>query len=142
MTFYEQELRKIVGEEYPDATYVGRACYVRLDEMNRAKLCFIATNISNHYDALRMTILNRQDGVVDQLTVRFSDVLGTKQVNNPHFRNGVEPHIWEYQGRPEWYAYHPGSQDYRMLTKSVMSYLDIFMEMEQTESQQWQQTMR
>lgn len=37
MTFYEQELRKIVGERYPDATYVGRACYVRLDEMNRAK---------------------------------------------------------------------------------------------------------
>ena len=27
MTFYEQELRKIVGERYPDATYVGRACY-------------------------------------------------------------------------------------------------------------------
>lgn len=30
MTFYEQELRKIVGERYPDATYVGRACYERL----------------------------------------------------------------------------------------------------------------
>lgn len=23
MTFYEQELRKIVGEQYPDATYVA-----------------------------------------------------------------------------------------------------------------------
>ena len=33
MTFYEQELRKIVGERYPDATYVGRACYVRLSDM-------------------------------------------------------------------------------------------------------------
>ena len=32
MTFYEQELRKIVGERYPDATYVGRACYVRLSD--------------------------------------------------------------------------------------------------------------
>lgn len=38
MTFYEQELRKIVGERYPDATYVGRACYVRLSDMNRAKI--------------------------------------------------------------------------------------------------------
>ena len=43
MTFYEQELRKIVGERYPDATYVGRACYVRLDEMNRAKIQFVTT---------------------------------------------------------------------------------------------------
>ena len=45
MTFYEQELRKIVGERYPDATYVGRACYVRLDEMNRAKIQFVTTGI-------------------------------------------------------------------------------------------------
>ena len=40
MTFYEQELRKIVGERYPDATYVGRACYVRLSDMNRACLLY------------------------------------------------------------------------------------------------------
>ena len=49
MTFYEQELRKIVGERYPDATYVGRACYVRLDEMNRAKIQFVTTGIANQY---------------------------------------------------------------------------------------------
>ena len=41
MTFFEQELRKIVGAEYPDATFVGRACYVRLSDMNRAKIQFI-----------------------------------------------------------------------------------------------------
>ena len=56
MTFYEQELRKIVGERYPDATYVGRACYVRLDEMNRAKIQFVTTGIANQYSALRLTV--------------------------------------------------------------------------------------
>ena len=30
MNFFEQELHKIVAPKYPDATYVGRACYVRL----------------------------------------------------------------------------------------------------------------
>ena len=38
MTFFERELRKIVQPIYPDAVFVGRACYVRLSEMNRAKL--------------------------------------------------------------------------------------------------------
>ena len=37
MTVFEKELRKIVEPTYPDATFVGRACYVRLSEMNRAK---------------------------------------------------------------------------------------------------------
>ena len=56
MTFYEQELRKIVGERYPDATYVGRACYVRLSNMNRAKIQFVTGIVANQYNALQMTI--------------------------------------------------------------------------------------
>ena len=95
MTFYEQALRKIVGERYPDATYVGRACYVRLSDMNRAKIQFVTGIVSNQYNALHMTILNRSEGQVDTLRLRFSDLLGTKMTSNPNFRNGVEPHIWD-----------------------------------------------
>ena len=62
MTFYEQELRKIVGERYPDATYVGRACYVRLSDMNRAKIQFVTGSVANQYNALQLTILNRSEG--------------------------------------------------------------------------------
>ena len=47
MNFFEQELRKIVGSAYPDATYIGRACYVRLGEENRAKIQFV-TGIANN----------------------------------------------------------------------------------------------
>ena len=93
MTFYEQELRKIIGEQYPDATYVGRACYVRLSDMNRAKIQFVTGIVSNQYNALQMTILNRSEGQVDTLRLRFSDLLGTKVTSNPNFRNGVDPHI-------------------------------------------------
>ena len=95
MTFYEQELRKIVGEQYPDVTYVGRACYVRLSDINRAKIQFVTGIVANQYNALQMTILNRSEGQVDTLRLRFSDLLGTKATSNPNFRNGVDPHIWE-----------------------------------------------
>ena len=141
MTFFEQELRKIVGDVYPDATFVGRACYVRLNDMNRAKIQFTTCGTADHYEALQMTILNRSDGQVDTLRLRFKDVLGTKQVNNPNFRNGVSPHAWTYNGKTEWYAYHPNSRDYQMLTDAVSDYLDVFQEQSQTADQQWQQTM-
>ena len=49
MTFFEQELRKIVGDVYPDATFVGRACYVRLSNMNRAKIQFTTCGTADHY---------------------------------------------------------------------------------------------
>lgn len=85
MNFFEQELRKIVAPKYPDATYVGRACYVRLDEMNRAKIEFITGIVANQYHALRLTILNRSEGQVDILLLKLSDILGKKQTNNPNF---------------------------------------------------------
>lgn len=141
MTFFEQELRKIVGDVYPDATFVGRACYVRLSDMNRAKIQFTTCGTADHYEALQMTILNRSDGQVDTLRLRFGDVLGTKHVNNPNFRNGVSPHAWTYNGKTEWYAYHPNSRDYQMLTDAVSDYLDVFQEQTQTADHQWQQTM-
>ena len=105
MTFYEQELRKIVGERYPDATYVGRACYVRLSDMNRAKIQFVTGIVSKQYNALQMTFLTRSEGQVDTLRLRFSDLLGTKVTSNPNFRNGVDPHIWDDYGKVDWYVY-------------------------------------
>ena len=142
MTFFEQELRKIVGDVYPDATFVGRACYVRLSDMNRAKIQFTTCGTADHYEALQMTILNRSDGQIDTLRLRFKDVLGTKAVpNNPNFRNGISPHAWTYNGKTEWYGYHPNSRDYEKLADAVSDYLDVFQEQTQTADQQWQQTM-
>lgn len=126
MTFFEQELRKIVEAKYPDATFVGRACYVPLSATNRAKIQLEACGTVDHYDALQLTILNRNDGRVDSLTLRFKDVLGVKKVSNPNFREGVSPHAWTYRGKTEWYAYQPNNEDYRKLTDAVGSYLDVF----------------
>ena len=140
MNFFEAELRKIVGPSYPGAAYVGRACYVRLSEMNRAKLQFTTCGTADHYEALQMTILNRNDGQVDTLRLRFADVWGKGQTDNPHIQQSG-PYAWTYNGRTEWYSYHPDANDYEKLTEAVSGYLEMFQEQVQTASQQWQQTM-
>ena len=141
MTFYEQELRKIVGVRCPDATYVGRACYVRLSEQSRAKIQFVTGEISNQYNALQMTILNRNEGQVDALRLRFSDLWGTKMTSNPNFRNGVDPHIWDDYGKAHWYVYSPTRQDYEALSNAVADYLELFRDQCQSADRRWEQTM-
>lgn len=141
MTFYEQELRKIVGEHHPNATYVGRACYVRLNDVNRAKIQFVTGMIASQYNALQLTILNRSEGQVDTLRLRFSDLLGTKMTPHPNFRNGVEPHIWDDYGKAGWYVYHPTRQDYEVLSDAVSDYLEVFRDMSQSADRAWEQTM-
>lgn len=137
MTFYEQELRKIIGEQYPNATYVGRACYVRLNDMNRAKIQFVTGMIASQYNALQLTILNRSEGQVDTLRLRFSDLLGTKMTSHPNFRNGVEPHIWDDYGKADWYVYHPTRQDYEKLSNAVSDYLEVFQDMSQSTEEEY-----
>ena len=141
MTYFEQELRKIVGGEHPDATFVGRACYVRLDELNRAKIQFVTGIVANQYRALRISILNRNEGQVDVLLLNLSDILGKKQTSNPNFKSGITPYIWDDYGKADWYVYHPNSQDYQQLTDAVSDYLEVFQEQAQTADPQWQQTM-
>lgn len=140
MNFFEQELRKIVGSQYPDTAFVGRACYVRLNEMNRAKIQFTTCGTADRYQALQMTILNRNDGQVDTLRLRFADLLGKGQVSNPYIQQSG-PYAWTYNGKTEWYAYHPNDRDYRQLADAVSGYLDVFQEQVQSSEQQWQQTM-
>lgn len=141
MNFFEQELHRIVATKYPDATYVGRACYVRLNELNRAKIQFVTGIVANQYHALRISILNRNEGQVDALLLNLSDILGKKQTNNPNFKNGITPYIWDDYGKADWYVYHPNSRDYRQLTEAVSDYLEVFQEQTQTADPQWQQTM-
>ena len=141
MNFFEQELHKIFAPKYPDATYVGRACYVRLDELNRAKIQFVTGIVANQYHGLRISILNRNEGQVDALLLNLSDILGKKHTSNPNFKSGITPYIWDDYGKADWYVYHPNSRDYQQLTEAVSDYLEVFQEQTQTDIPQWQQTM-
>lgn len=124
MTFFEQELRKIVGDICPKATYVGRACYIELSEQNRAKIFFNDLSIRDHYDALQVTILNKNKGEVDRLMLRFEDILGIKQVNNRS--RGISPYAWSYNRETEWYGYKPNAEDYKQLQNSLLDYLKVY----------------
>ena len=88
---------------------------------------FVASSLSNHYDTLKVTVLNRTDGPVDTLSLNLKELLGKKTVpGTSNFKNGVEPHIWESSGKVEWYAYYPTAADYQTMRQAVGDYLDVF----------------
>ena len=127
--FFEQELGKLFGEGTVIGTpkFVGRACFGTLGEDLRARVQFVTTGIAGHYDAISVSVFNRTGGMVDKLYLRLQDILGVKQVpNNPNFRNGVSPYIWDNSGKAQWYAFQPSAADYVAMRKAVSEYLDVF----------------
>ena len=130
MNFFAQELKKIVEPIHPGATYSGRACYIKLGETNRAKLEFVTHGTADHYEALRVTVLNRLDGPVDKHTMLFRELIDVKGARDECFRRDI-PYAWTYNGQTEWYAYQPTASDYRTMGTAVDEYLEVFQELGQ-----------
>ena len=127
--FFEQELRKLFGdgEIIHDPVFVGRACVGGLDAGRQVRAEFVTMGHADHYEALRLTLLDNDLGVVDKLTLRLKDLWGKKEIpNNPYLKSGVDPHIWVNDGKTDWYAYHPTPSDYQQLRQAAGSYLDAF----------------
>ena len=102
----------------------------------RVRAQFIPSGYADHYDALKITVLNRTDGPVDTLVLKLKDLLGMKPVpGNPYFPNGVAPHIWLDQGKPEWYAFQPTAADYDTIRQAAKQYLDVFRDRQQEHAQ-------
>ena len=132
--FFERELGRVFGDGQVirDPTYSGRACLGTLGKDLRVRAQFITSGYADHYDALKITVLNRTDGPVDTLVLKLKDLLGKKPVpGNPNFRSGVTPHIWEDYGKFEWYAYRPTEADYETIRQAAKQYLDVFRDRQQ-----------
>ena len=131
MNFFERELRKLFGDgkSISNPSFAGRACLGTLGKELRVRVQFVTTGYADHYDALKIAVLNRTEGEVDRLLVQLRDVWGKKPVpGNPNFKDGIFPHIWVNDEKTEWYAYQPNQADRGQLRRQVSEYLDLFRE--------------
>lgn len=135
-TTFQNELNKIFGNDsvFDNTRFVGRACYGSLGADLKASAQFVSLHISNQYDALKINIINRTEGAIDSVTIRFKELWGNKYTNNPNFREGVSPHLWLDGDKLEWYVYTPTNTDFEELREAVSEYTELFRE--QTMEQQ------
>ena len=129
--FFKQELRKLFenSESLNDTRFTGRVCIARLTDTTNVKLEFTTLGTANHYEGIKATVLNRNEGQIDSTVFRFADILGKKAIpGNPNFRDGLYPHVWKYNDKFEWYAYKPTPRNFEIIADTVDSYLEIFQE--------------
>jgi len=122
MNFFENELKKICGscDTLSDKRYVGRACLGRIDENITAKIEFATLGVADQYTALRASVINRNEGKIDSVTIRLKEVMAASN-----------PYIWDDYGKTGGYGCKPTAADYKNLSESVDSYLDAFAPVEE-----------
>ena len=129
MTFFEEELRKLMEKScYNDkVTFFPSMCYVKVGSYIRMRMEFEGDG-GYRYNGIKMTMINYREAEVDNYTLWFKDVLGVEKNDNPLFRDGLVPHIWNEGSKWEWYIYKPEPEDYQELAKVIDSYATLFQE--------------
>ena len=130
MNFFEQELRKLFADLFPNATYVGRNCYIPLGNKIRACVSFQINGYADHYDTLFVKVIDRENGTIDSVKIRLKELLGTKKSTSRYLADGVSPHIWVNGNRFSWYGFTPDDEDYSVMRKAVADYVALFEEPE------------
>lgn len=138
MNFFESELKKIMGNSniLKDQKYVGRMCYGTIGGDLRARVEFVTLGVSNHYAGIKASVINRKEGVVDSILLRFSDIWGKPKVSNPNFKEGVNPHIWTDSGKSDWYVFRPGAAEYQKVADTLENYMSVFQDMAMAQAEQ------
>lgn len=133
MNFFEHEHRKFFENDngFDCVKFVGVVCYGTLGENTRMKLEFVTLGTRLKYEGIKATIMDKVDGEIDSVVLKFKDIWGTKTSEYPRYREGLDPHIWVYMGTPEWYVYEPTEEDYKMISTTVRDYAEIFREQSQ-----------
>lgn len=126
MNFYEKEMRSMFAgnDLIHDAKFCGKTMLGKLDDDLRVKLRLISTYISGQYNAVQAAIINRTDGVVDKQTFKFEDIIGMQARRN---LDQIEPHIWEYNGKAEWYIPITTSEKER-IAETILDYVGMYQE--------------
>ena len=125
MTFFAQELKNIAErcEFVGDARYVGKACVFRLSENVTGKMEFATEGVAQEYSALKITLFNRKEGVIDTQKTTLGDIIGRKTI----YGNKKSPYIWSVDF-PDWYGYKPTNADYDAMAQTADEYLEMFAE--------------
>lgn len=135
MNFFELELRKIVKSchNIHNPRYIGKACVFHINNDLTGKMEIITGIIANHYDRLRIKVMNQSDGVIDTQMVTFEDIIGKKQTN---YGEKISPHIYGYSSNEYgWYGMSLNPASYAAIGETVNGYLDSFIESDEIESE-------
>ena len=127
MSFFTEELKKCT-EGFEGRKCVGNAMYIPLGENNRLKIFFTTLGYADHYEALSISAVDKNNGVIDKNTIKFADIWGKRQVSNPNFKDGITPYIWKYRNDVSWYVYTPTPRDMEQLAEQISDYAELFME--------------
>lgn len=126
MNFYEMQMRTMFANKpvFQNPVFVDKTMLARLSDTLNVKLQFIATEFKGQYNTIQVSIINRNDGVIDKQNFKFSDIIG-KYLRVDNLASPLDYHMWECKN-PEWYTPISIAQKEKIGSK-IAEYVSLFL---------------
>ncbi len=124
MNFYEQQLKRMFPDfdtQSGDTIFAGRSMLSIISDDLRAKVEFITTRVAGQYEGLRLSIINKHDGVIDSQAFMFHEIIGLK---GP--KKDQKPHVWDDNGKASWFVYEPSDAELENIGSKVEAYVWMY----------------
>ena len=124
MNDFEKLLHSILDttNSFWNARYIGRACYSPVTEDLRIKAELHSTLVSEIYNSLKLTAISNKNGVIDFLTLHFTDYLSV----DPKIKiSNTRPYVWTNNGKTEWFG-TPKPQELFALAQAADEFVSQF----------------
>ncbi len=98
---------------FEDPKFIGIVCYEYLSNQTVMKIEFTTMETHQKYEGIKASVIDKHDGVIDTVILKFSDIWGENKQTNCGLSGGLAQHVWIYNGKTEWYGYEPSKVDYK-----------------------------
>ena len=124
MNFYEQQLKSMFPEldtKSGDTVFAGKSMLSVISDDLRAKVEFMTGRVAGQYEGLRLSIINKNEGIIDSQSFMFYEIIGMKGSEKDR-----KPHIWDDNGKASWFAYEPTDAELESIGSKVEEYVWLY----------------
>ena len=127
MTLFQRELMLMFqgNTVMQRMAFSGTSAVGYLDDELRVKLRFSADGMQDYYNGIHVSIINRTEGVIDEETFRFKDVIGMQKGELGEH----EPYIF-IKGESAMWASPVLVTDKNKIAEAVLNYVEIYQNQE------------
>lgn len=133
-----EEMKKILDNRISmrETHYIGRTCLGKIDENLRGKIELTKGPLESGFSRIQVSVLERTNGLVDQMTFLIGDVTGFKPDRDCD--KLVYPVLSTYENRSSWNC-DMTEEDCQGIAEAVNGYLELFQSEELHQGQQGQE---
>ena len=124
MNFYEKQLKRMFPDfdtQSGDTIFAGKSMISIISNELRAKVEFVTGRVSGQYEGLQLSIINKNEGVIDSQEFKFHEIIGLKGPKQDR-----KPHVWDDNGKASWFVYEPTDAELENIGSKVEEYVWMY----------------